>query len=157
MAKVAGVKVIGLNELTARMAAAATYEPQLVRDALQPIAQSVVNEVLPEMQSSFVSDPSRLDGSLEDSLRSSVSVTKRGASASIKEGSKGRGNGDHKAPYAGWFEFGGPRAKSNRPPNRKFVKNGRFLFPAVKRKRAEIVAAVEVALEEMAKMIEGRP
>lgn len=156
MANVAGVKVIGLKELTARLAQAATYEPQLVRDQLAPIAQAIVDEVIPEMKSSFVSDPSRRDGALEDSLRASTTVGKRGASASIKEGSKGSGDGDHKVPYAGWFEFGGPRAKSHRPPNRTFVKNGRFLFPTVKKRRAEIQAAVEAALQELAKMIEGR-
>lgn len=157
MAKTAGVVVIGINELIARLATAATYEPELVRTQLKAVAQVVVDEVIPEMKSAFVSAPSRLDGSLEDSVRATSSVSARGGSASIKEGSAGRGNGDHKAPYAGWWEFGGPRANSNRPPNRRFIKSGRVLLPTVKRKQPEIVAAVELAMDEIAKMIEGSP
>lgn len=129
----------------------------MVRERLRAVAQIIVDEVIPEMKSSFVSDPSRLDGHLEDSVRASASAGKRGASASVKLGSEGDGNTDAKVPYGGWAEFGGPGHKSNRPPNRTFKKEGRWLFPAVKRERYRLIRSVEQAMHDLAAMIEGRP
>lgn len=153
--KPVGVTVIGLKELQARLAKASAYEPKQVRAIVSSAAQIVVDEAIPVMKSMFVSDPSRLDGHLEDSLRTSASSSKRGISASIYEGSAGNGNTDNKVPFAGWWEFGGPRHKSNRPPNRRFVKKGRVLFPTVKKHEYRILRAVEQAMHELAKMIEG--
>lgn len=143
------ISVRGLKEFQADISKAAAFEPNEVRKEMRTIAQIVVDEAIPEMKSQFVSDPSRLDGALEDSLRASASASKRGISASVLEGRPGNGNGDHKAPYAGWWEFGGPRAKTNRPPNRAFVKEGRVLFKVAKRKEAELVEAITVVIARL--------
>lgn len=147
MAKPVGVTVIGLRELQARLAAASEYEPRQVREIVSNVAQIVVDEAIPEMKSQFVSEPSRMDGKLEESLRTSASASKRGISASVIEG-KGTGSQDS-AMYAGVWEFGGY------PGKRKFVKQGRALFPTAKKHRDRLVAAVEAAMEELARIIEG--
>jgi hypothetical protein len=152
MAGSVGVKVLGLNTLQKRLAEAPGYEANEVRKELRTVAQIVVEDAITHMQSSFVSG-SRLDGTLEASLRTSASASKRGMSVSVKEGNAGYGPPkDHTAPYAGWIEFGGdlkPTGKRRGTQHRPFVKQGRFLFPAAKRNTAALIAGIEAALNRM--------
>lgn len=154
MAGVQGVKILGINTLQKRLAAAPAYEANEVRKELRTVAQIVIEDAISHMTPTFVSG-SRLDQTLEDSLRTSASASKRGMSVSVKEGSAGYGPPkDHSAPYAGWIEFGGdlkPTGKRRGTQSRSFVKEGRFLFPAAKRNTDKLIAGIEDALERLAK------
>lgn len=142
-----GVTVLGLNELVARMKQADTFQANEVRKTVSSVAQIIVEEAIPIMESQFTSDPSRLDGQLETSMRTSASATKRGVSAKIIEG---RVAGEQSSGmYAGPWEFGGY------PKGRPFVKEGRALLPTVKKNREALITAIEVAMQQLVAMIEG--
>lgn len=142
-----GVVVLGLDELQARLAQAPDYSRNEIRKVVRSVAQIVVDEAVPLMESQFVSPASRLDQQLEISTRASASAGKRGISAKIIEG---RTQGSQSSGmYAGVWEFGGY------PGKRPYVKEGRALFPTVKKNREKLVAAIEVAMKQLAQMIEG--
>lgn len=142
-----GVQVRGLNELQARLRQAAVYSPNEIRKVVRSVAQIVVDETIPIMESQFVTDPRRRDGQLEVSLRASASASGRGISAKVIEGRVG--GEQSSGSYAGVWEFGGY------PGKRPFIKEGRALLPTVKKNREKLIAAVEVAMDALAKMIEG--
>lgn len=50
--------------------------------------------------------------------------------------------GGAKAPYVPWLDFGGTANTAKR----QFIKSGRYLFPALERKRPEVLAALERAV-----------
>lgn len=138
-----GVQVIGLRDFQRRIAKAASVQPREMRMGLNDVGQIIVDEVVPDMESMFVSDPSRLDGALEDSVRA-LSTTREGR---VVAGYPKR------VPYAGWWEFGGPRGKTRAypgPPPRAFVKSGRTLYPALEKRELEIIARLEVVLNHLA-------
>lgn len=138
-----GVQVIGLRDFQRRVARAASVQPREMRQGLNDVGQIIVDEVVPDMESQFVTDPSRRDGKLEDSVRA-LSTTREGR---VVAGFPTR------VPYAGWWEFGGPKGKTRAypgPPPRPFVKKGRTLYPALERSQAEIVARLEVVLNHLA-------
>lgn len=143
------VKVTGVNRLVRKLSEAKNYERAEIRKELKTFAQVVVDAAIPEYQSMFVSG-SRLDGTLEKSLRTSASVSKRGVSVSVKEGSAGYGPPkDGSAPYTGWIEFGGdlkPSGRRRGTIRRPFVKEGRVLFPTAKRMQGELVTAFEATM-----------
>lgn len=150
MAKYVAAKVVGLREFQRDLAKVQSYEPAAVRAQIKSVAQTVVPEIISEMRSQFVSDPSRLDGTLEATVRASASASKRGISASILEGRDTKAAG-----YAGWWEFGGPSMKSSRPPNREFKPEGRAIFPVVKRAGERLVAEYESLIAHLAQMLGG--
>lgn len=57
--------------------------------------------------------------------------------------------GGPKAQYVPWLDFGG-RVGRNRSVVRPFYKQGRYLYPALTERRAEIQQALESALTEVA-------
>lgn len=114
-----------------------------MQGVLNESGQLIIKAAIPLIESQFVSDPSRLTGDLVKSLRSQATRT----SGKVKEGLPST------SPYAGWWEFGGPRAKSNRPPNRKFIKEGRGLYPAYQEVKDEINTMVFVGLGKVADII----
>lgn len=143
MAGGVGVQVIGLRDFQRRVARAAAVQPAHMREGLNDVGQIIVDEVVPDMESQFVSDPSRLDGSLEDSVR---------ALSTAREGRVVAGF-PKRVPYAGWWEFGGPKGKRNAypgPPPRKYVKSGRTLYPALEKRDLEILRTLEHVLNRLA-------
>lgn len=147
MAQNFGAVVLGVKQLQAKLVAAGEWEPNAVRTAVKTEAQIIVDEAIPLMESQFVTDPSRRDGQLEHSLRTSASASKRGISAAIIEG---RVAGEQSSGmYAGIWEFGGyPRGWPYRA-------GGRALFPTVQKKREEFAKAITAVLQQMADNIGG--
>lgn len=142
------MQVIGLRDVQRRIARAAAVQPSQMRDGLNDVGQIIVDEVVPMMESSFVSPPERLDGALENSVRS-MATTRTGR---VVAGYPKR------VPYAGWWEFGGPKGKTNAypgPPPRKFVKEGRTMYPALERRHMEVVARLEAVLNRLADIANG--
>jgi hypothetical protein len=58
--------------------------------------------------------------------------------------------GGRKAPYYPWLDFGG-RTGPRRSVVRPFYKEGRYLYPTLRRIRPEIEAALERALTDVAR------
>lgn len=141
-----GVQVRGLDALQARLRQAADYSPKEIRKVVSSVAQIIVDETIPLMESQFVSPAHRMDQQLETSLRTSASASARGVSARVIEGRDGGSQSSGK--YAGVWEFGGY------PGKRPFIKEGRALLPTVKKNRERLLAAVEAAMHELAKMLE---
>lgn len=75
------------------------------------------------------------------------------AAGSIKARKKQTGAaiavGGAKAPYFPWLDFGG-RTGRNKSVRRPFIKEGRYLYPALSDKNAEVKAKVDEVLERMA-------
>lgn len=149
MAGVGGIQVIGLREFRTKVAACSRRQPNLMRLGLNAVGQSIVDEARSRFPEELSSDPynaARRTGRLEGSLRTR-STAREGR---VVEGTESR------IPYAGWWEFGGPSRKSNRPPNREFRKEGRVLYPALKspQVQADIVESMNDVLAALVAFIE---
>jgi hypothetical protein len=76
--------------------------------------------------------------------RASVKAGVSGNNAYVQEGKKS-------VPYMGWLDFGGvlkPTGKRKNTIKRPRIKGGRYLYPAIGRKRDRITEAAQQALEE---------
>lgn len=58
--------------------------------------------------------------------------------------------GGAKAPYYPWLDFGG-RTGKNKSVNRRFYKEGRYLYPTLRRERAKFEDAITRALGDLAR------
>lgn len=58
--------------------------------------------------------------------------------------------GSAKVPYYGWLDFGGKVGK-HRSVSRRFVTEGRYMYPAFHANRDSIYAALQAALVELAR------
>lgn len=130
--------VTGLSDLRNALIRADKAEPKQVRAMLRTVSAVVVDRARPRM-ASLIHDP-RSTGRLEASMKPASTVR----SASIVLGTPKR------TAYAGWWEFGGPRRPSRRPPNRDFIKQGRTLYPTLAESRPEIQAQTEWVVEQLA-------
>lgn len=134
--------VTGLSELRSALIRADRAEPSQIRGMLSIVTDTFVEKARPRLESALV-NPSRSTGRLSASLKGRNTIR----SASVVLGTPVR------VAYAGWWEFGGPSLRSNRPPNRKFIKEGRVLYPTLVESRAEIQAATELVVNNLARMI----
>lgn len=133
--------VTGLSDLRNALIRAEKVEPKEVRQMLHTVTDVFVEKARPRLHSQI--HDRRSTGRLEDSLKGRTTVR----SASVVLGTPVR------VAYAGWWEFGGPLAKSRRPPNRKFIKEGRVLYPTLVESRVEIQAATELVVSQLARLI----
>lgn len=125
------IKVVGLNEFRKSLRQLDRTLPKGVRLALNDAANLLVQATRPEV-------PTRT-GRAAASLRAQSTQTTARVAV-----------GGPTAPYYPWLDFGGSvgRGKSVK---RKFFKEGRYLFPTLKRKREDIQAAMLNALLELAR------
>lgn len=138
-------KVTGLQQFVTAVRRAQLAEPKYLRSAFLEISTLVQNRARPRLDSLIV-DHARSTGALESSLKAAATQK----SASINLGTNSR------TPYAGWWEFGGPRANSHRPPNREFKKDGRSLYPTLAENTQEIYILTEEVIQKLWKLIEAR-
>lgn len=57
--------------------------------------------------------------------------------------------GGPRAPYTPWLDFGGEGRRRGRPPARPFLKEGRYLYPTLRRVRPEIERTLDAALSQV--------
>ena len=134
--------VSGLSDLRNALIRAEKVEPREVRSMLLTVTDVYVEKARPRLHSAILHHE-RSSGRLEASLKGRATVR----SASVVLGTPVR------VAYAGWWEFGGPRAKSRRPPNREYIKEGRVLYPTLVESREEIQAATELVVSQLARII----
>jgi hypothetical protein len=134
--------VTGLSDLRNALVRAEKVEPKQIRSMLHTVTDVFVEKARPRLHSAIL-HPNRSTGRLEGSLKGRTTVR----SASVVLGTPVR------IAYGGWWEFGGPRAKSRRPPNREYIKEGRVLYPTLVEERDEIQAATEAVVNALAQII----
>jgi hypothetical protein len=125
------IKVVGLNEFRKGLRQLDRTLPKGVRLALNDAANVLVDATRPGI-------PHRT-GSAAASLRAQSTQTTARVAV-----------GGPKAPYYPWLDFGG-RVGRERSVVRPFYKEGRYLFPTLKKKRNDIQAAMLNALSELAR------
>lgn len=138
----AGVKVVGLRAFSRRVNRASKEKPGLMKSGLNEVGEIIVRDAVPFMESQFVTDPSRRDGKLEDSMR---------AQSTTREGRVVLGY-PARVPYAGWWEFGGSTKRKAGGMDRKWVKRGRSLYPTLDRDMAQVTAAMDAVLRRIAEI-----
>ena len=90
---------------------------------------------------------------IADDARRDVPVLTGRAQSSLRGGASGPGAmvvaGSKKVPYYGWLDFGGTISPKGNEIVRTFIKSGRFIVPAVKRKLPEAIKHLEQKLVEL--------
>lgn len=124
------VSVQGLEQLRRGLRQLSPAAQSEMRKQFKTIARDVVAEAQPLVPV--------LTGAARDSLRPGT----QGSSVVV------RGGGDS-APYFPWLDFGGvlhPKGGRRNTIRRARIKEGRYIFVAVARRRPAIVAAAEAAI-----------
>lgn len=77
------------------------------------------------------------------------------AAGSIKARSSQRTSavaiGGRRAPYYPWLDFGGQGRVHGRPGRRPFLREGRYLYPALRVKRDDVQRAMAEGLDQLAR------
>ena len=121
------VEVGGLAQLNKGLRAIDAGAPKELRIALNSGAQLLVDATRPEIPS--VSGAAR---------RSLVARSTR-TSARVAVGGK-------KAPYYPWLDFGGQGRVAGRPAPREFIREGRYVYPTLRRIRSRIEAQLQESI-----------
>jgi hypothetical protein len=121
------IAVGGLAQLSRGLKAVDAQAPKELRLALNRVAQLLIDTAKPQVPS--VSGAAR---------RSMVARSTR-TSARIAVGGK-------KAPYFPWLDFGGQGRVAGRPPARPFLRDGRYVYPTLRRIRPKIEAELGQAI-----------
>jgi len=121
------VSVTGLAALNKGLRAVDAGAPKELRLALNAAAQLLVDETRPEIPA--VSGAAR---------RSLVARSTR-TSARVAAGGK-------KAPWYPWLDFGGEGRVKGRPVKREFIREGRYIYPTLRRIRPRIEAQLQKSL-----------
>lgn len=120
------VKVTGLREFSAGLKTVDGELAKELRKGLNEVAQFVVDDVRRQV-------PTRTG-----KARSSVRAASTQRAAVIKLGGR-------KAPYYGWLEFGG-RVGRGKSLKRRFIAEGRWLYPTIRRKRETLLETLDDVL-----------
>lgn len=112
------IAIAGLRELTRGLKQIDGELPKMIRLAANEAAQLVVDEARTKVP--------KKTGKAAKSIRPSSTRT----AARVKAGGA-------RVPYFGFLEFGG-RVGRNKATKRPFVREGRYLWPAIIRRREEI-------------------
>lgn len=121
------VEVGGLSKLSRGLKAVDADAPKELRLALNSAAQLLIDRTRPGVPS--VSGAAR---------RSMVAKSTR-TSARVAVGGK-------KASYFPWLDFGGQGRVKGRPAPREFIREGRYIYPTLRRIRPEIEAQLQDAI-----------
>jgi hypothetical protein len=124
------VEVEGLKDLNRALRRLDQDAPKALRLALNDAAQLLIDEVKPDIP--------RRTGKAAASLRVASSRT----AVRIRVGGP-------KAPYYPWLDFGG-RTGRNKSVVRRFYKEGRYLYPGLRRQREKFEGALRRSLVELA-------
>lgn len=125
------IRITGLNEFTRNLRKLDREVPKAMRVALNDAADIVLDYARPHIP--------RRSGKAAASLRA----------ASTTRAVRVRAGGA-KAPYYPWLDFGGRVGRKKRT-KRPYIREGRYLYPALSAKREQFEAAVRRALLGAAK------
>lgn len=114
------IQIDGLKDVQKRLKAVDKSAPKALRVGLNEVAELVISKARPLMP--------RRTGAMQRSLKARSTRTESRVTL-----------GGNKAPYALWIEFGG-KVGRKKSVVRPFIKEGRYLFPTIRRNRAEIQA-----------------
>jgi len=107
-------------------------------------------ELPKEMKAAFL----RIAGTVADVARGKVPVISGKAASSIKPRASARGAsivfGGTVAEYYPWLDFGG-RVGRNKSIVREVIPGGRYVYPAIASQKDETAAAVEKAVDQVAR------
>lgn len=110
----AKVKVEGLAALNRGLRAIDSEAPKGLRLALNAAADELVDKTRPKIPT--------VSGAARRSLV--AKSTRTSARVSI---------GGNRAPYAPWLDFGGQGRVAGRPAERPFIREGRYVYPTLRR------------------------
>lgn len=125
------ISVDGLTELNRNLRSISKEAPKGLRIALNGVADLLVDKTRREIP--------RRTGKAQSSLK--AQSTRTSARVSV---------GGPKAPYYPWLDFGG-RTGINRSVVRPFYKEGRYLYPTLRRIRPDVEKALGQALVAVAR------
>jgi hypothetical protein len=59
--------------------------------------------------------------------------------------------GGNRAPWVPWLDFGGEGRRKGRPPNRPFLKDGRYVYEGLRVKRADVTEVMSAGMIRLAR------
>jgi hypothetical protein len=124
------IRVTGLKEFQASLRRMDSDLPKQLRIALNGVSELVVDKTRPEI-------PSR-----SGAARASLKVRSSQREARIAAGGR-------KAPYYPWLDFGG-KTGIDRSVDRPFYREGRYIYPTLRKNRDKITAVMVTALSDLA-------
>ncbi|GAA2141611.1 hypothetical protein GCM10009760_25960 [Kitasatospora kazusensis] len=139
------IRVSGLREFRERVEESARAKPDAMKSMFDHVGKIIVDNAIPMIEGDFVSAADRRTGALVDSLRTQ---------SSDRAGRVVMGY-PKRVAYAGWWEFGGPKAPGSRPPNREWIKQGRSIIPALHKNEELVLTAMDAAIAVLAAVIDG--
>lgn len=117
----------GLAQLNRGLRAVDTEAPKQLRIALNSAADLLADTARPEVPS------------LSGAARRSIVARSTRTAARVAVGGK-------KAPYYPWLDFGGKGKKPGRPAARPFIREGRYIYPTLRKIRPQIEAQLQDAI-----------
>lgn len=124
------ITISGLKEFQKSLRKMDADLPKSLRLALNQASELVIDKARPEI-------PTR-----SGAARASLKVRSSQKEARIAAGGR-------RAPYYPWLDFGGKVGRNN-SVHRPFYKEGRYIYPALRKNREEIQGVLEQALVELA-------
>jgi HK97 gp10 family phage protein len=123
------VQIVGLRDLTRRLRQVNTDLPKAVRLAANEAAEVVVVAARRDV-------PKR-------SGKAAGSIRARSTRTAARVSSGGR-----RAPYMPWLDYGGKVGKNNTAV-RRFIADGRFVYPAFRENREQVAETFRTALDRI--------
>lgn len=124
------ITITGLKEFQTSLRQMDSELPKQIRIALNGVSQLLVDKVRPEI-------PNR-----SGAARASLTARSSQREARIAVGGR-------KAPYYPWLDFGG-KTGINRSVDRPFFREGRYIYPTLRKNRDHITALMVTALSDLA-------
>jgi hypothetical protein len=121
------VEVDGLAKLSRGLKAVDNDAPKQLRVALNSAAQMLIDEA------------NRHVPSVTGAARRSMVARSTRTSARVAVGGE-------KAPYFPWLDFGGQGRVAGRPAAREFIREGRYVYPSLRRIRPQIEARLQESI-----------
>ncbi len=126
------ISIEGLSEFTRALRKLDADLPKMVRVSNNTVANYFIDKIRPQIP--YVSGAARI------SLKAQSTRT----SARIRVGGP-------KAPYYPWLDFGGQGRIMGRPAAREFIKEGRYVYPTLRRYSPEIAKMQYEAMKDIAR------
>ncbi len=126
----AKVEIGGLAALNRGLRAVGAEAPKRLRLAFNDSANLLVDEVRPTIPS------------VTGAARASLKARSTRTSARVAVGGK-------RAAYFPWLDFGGQGRVAGRPAERPFLKEGRYVYPGLRRIRPDIEQSLQDGIEQV--------